>query len=355
MPSALKSAPRCRNSAIPATVIQGRRSLLPATTLPATAAVTAQSAGTPAAKPGRGACRSPRPGRCEARAAGPGLRQPECSRRRARRADRHHRRPRIRLRAFQDPDDFLRNKEVVLTFDDGPWPANTPAVLAALKAEMRARDLLPGSASIRSGHPGDPARQVAEQGTHHRHPQHARGRTRRPVEALTLDQAKDEIEKGVSAVHAALEGPSAPFIRFPALRHPPEVVAYVGQRNMAIFSTDIDPSISRSTRPIYKVISTVMTKLDKLRQSGIILMHDFQKDTAAALPELLRRLKAGGYKVVHLTRAVIRLGHAAGLRRRDHQGARRSRNDRRRRQADLERGAHDQRRMSASLRAIAAA
>ena len=25
--------------------------------------------------------------------------------------------------------DFLRDKEVVLTFDDGPWPVNTPAVL----------------------------------------------------------------------------------------------------------------------------------------------------------------------------------------------------------------------------------
>src|SRR6266536_5749220 len=30
--------------------------------------------------------------------------------------------------------DFLRDKEVVLTFDDGPWPHNTPAVLAALAA-----------------------------------------------------------------------------------------------------------------------------------------------------------------------------------------------------------------------------
>src|SRR2546422_5753656 len=28
--------------------------------------------------------------------------------------------------------DFLKPGEVVLTFDDGPWPGNTPAVLAAL-------------------------------------------------------------------------------------------------------------------------------------------------------------------------------------------------------------------------------
>jgi hypothetical protein len=31
--------------------------------------------------------------------------------------------------------DFLADKEVVLTFDDGPWPVNTPAVLKALADE----------------------------------------------------------------------------------------------------------------------------------------------------------------------------------------------------------------------------
>ncbi len=31
--------------------------------------------------------------------------------------------------------DFLEPKEVVLTFDDGPWPGNTPAVLKALDDE----------------------------------------------------------------------------------------------------------------------------------------------------------------------------------------------------------------------------
>src|SRR5581483_996777 len=31
--------------------------------------------------------------------------------------------------------DFLQPGEVVLTFDDGPWPGNTPAVLNALAAQ----------------------------------------------------------------------------------------------------------------------------------------------------------------------------------------------------------------------------
>jgi hypothetical protein len=32
----------------------------------------------------------------------------------------------------------------------------------------------------------------------------------------------------------------------------------------------------------------------------MILMHDFHSNTAEALPELLRQLKAAGYKVVHI-------------------------------------------------------
>jgi peptidoglycan/xylan/chitin deacetylase (PgdA/CDA1 family) len=289
IPGALKSA-AVSTPAIPATVIKAAAAT-PATPLPATAAVTAQSAGAPAARPAA-APAAPAP-----MAATPVPPAPPCDNPNALGVARV-----VQIDTTGGPGfgfehfkthDFLRNKEVVLTFDDGPWPANTPAVLAALKAECVRATFFPiGKHSI--WHP-EILRQVAEQG----HTIGTHTWSHKDLSKLTLDQAKDEIEKGVSAVHAALEGPSAPFIRFPALRHPPEVVAYVGQRNMAIFSTDID-SFDFKVHKADKVISTVMTKLDKLGK-GIILMHDFQKDTAAALPELLRQLKAGGYKVVHLT------------------------------------------------------
>ena len=38
--------------------------------------------------------------------------------------------------------DFLRDHEVVLTFDDGPWPDNTPAVLKALADNVHQGDVL---------------------------------------------------------------------------------------------------------------------------------------------------------------------------------------------------------------------
>jgi len=48
-----------------------------------------------------------------------------------------------------------------------------------------------------------------------------------------------------------------------------------------------------------QVVKSVMTRLEK-HGKGIILMHDFQHPTAEAVPEILKRLKAGGYKVVQV-------------------------------------------------------
>jgi peptidoglycan/xylan/chitin deacetylase (PgdA/CDA1 family) len=189
--------------------------------------------------------------------------------------------------------DFLRAKEVVLTFDDGPWPGNTPAVLAALAAEcVKATFFAIGKHA--TWHP-EILKQVAEQG----HTIGTHTWSHKDLSTLTLDQAKVEIEKGVSAVHWALGAPSASFVRFPALRHPPEVVAYVGERNMAIFSADLDSLDFKIKKP-EQVIKSVMKKLEK-NGMGIVLMHDFQRATAHAMPELLRQLKANGYKIVHMT------------------------------------------------------
>ena len=103
---------------------------------------------------------------------------------------------------------------------------------------------------------------------------------------------------GVSAVHAAVAAPIAPFFRFPALQHPPELLSYLAERNIASFSTDLDSFDFKMHKP-QQVIESVMRKLQK-QGKGIILMHDFQHATAEAMPELIHQLKAGGYKVVHV-------------------------------------------------------
>jgi peptidoglycan-N-acetylglucosamine deacetylase len=115
---------------------------------------------------------------------------------------------------------------------------------------------------------------------------------------ITDQQAKDEIEKGFSAVKLALGAAPSPFFRFPQLQHGPAAMAWLGSRNIAMFSCDAD-SFDFRAKDAAQIVNTVMTKIDK-QGKGIILMHDFQKHTAEAMPTLLRRLKAGGYKVVQM-------------------------------------------------------
>jgi len=192
--------------------------------------------------------------------------------------------------------DFLRDKEIVLTFDDGPWPENTPAVLKALADNcLKATFFEIGEHAM--WHP-EIAKEVAKAGmTIGSHTWSHKDLARNPY-AKDLDLAKQEIEMGVSAVHMAVDGPIAPFFRFPDLQHPPAMLSYLAERNIATFSTDIDSFDFKLHKPEL-VIKSVMSKLEK-RGKGIILMHDFQHNTAEALPELLRQLKAGGYKVVHM-------------------------------------------------------
>jgi peptidoglycan/xylan/chitin deacetylase (PgdA/CDA1 family) len=116
--------------------------------------------------------------------------------------------------------------------------------------------------------------------------------------AKDIEQAKQEIEMGVSAVRMAVNGAVAPFFRFPDLQMSPELVTYLGTRNIATFSTDIDSFDFKMHKP-EQVVQSVMTKLAK-NGKGILLMHDFRPATAEAMPELLRQLKAGGYKIVHM-------------------------------------------------------
>jgi peptidoglycan/xylan/chitin deacetylase (PgdA/CDA1 family) len=188
--------------------------------------------------------------------------------------------------------DFLTDKEVVLTFDDGPWPGNTPAVLKALADECTKAVFFPIGKHA-AYHP-EILKQVAAAG--HTIGAHTWSHANLNSKKMTEQLARDEIEKGYSAVKLALGAAPSPFFRFPELQHGPAAMAYLGSRNIAIFSCDLD-SFDFRAKNAEQIVNTVMTKLDK-QGKGIILMHDFQKHTAEAMPTLLRRLKAGGYKVV---------------------------------------------------------
>ena len=189
--------------------------------------------------------------------------------------------------------DFLRDHEVVLTFDDGPWPWNTEHVLKALADQCTKAMFFPIGKHA-GWHPEILKKVVAAGMTVGSHTW-----SHKDLSKLPEADAKAEIEEGIAAVSIA-EGdkPIAPFFRFPALRHPPEMLKYLATRNIAIFSTDID-SFDFKMRHSAQVVKSVMHKLEK-RGKGIVLMHDFQRHTAEAVPEILKQLKEKGFKIVQV-------------------------------------------------------
>src|SRR5664279_4963139 len=147
--------------------------------------------------------------------------------------------------------DFLRDHEVVLTFDDGPWPGNTPRVLKALTDECTKALFFP--IGKHSGWHPEILKEVAAAG----HTIGSHTWSHKDLSRLTPQEATDEIEKGIAAVSIALGNqPVAPFFRFPALKHPPEMVKYLGERNIGIFSTDLDSFDFKMRKP-EQVISLI--------------------------------------------------------------------------------------------------
>jgi peptidoglycan/xylan/chitin deacetylase (PgdA/CDA1 family)/uncharacterized caspase-like protein len=190
--------------------------------------------------------------------------------------------------------DFLRSKEVVLTFDDGPWPSTTPAVLHALARHCTKAIFFPiGKHAL--WHP-EILREVAARG--HTIGGHTWSHANLGAATMNFEKATAEVEKGFSAVKLALGADPAPFFRFPYLKDPKNIVEYLGTRNIAIFSLDLDSYDFKMQTP-EEVVNSVMTRLDR-KGKGIVLMHDFQQATAKALPTILDGLTARGFKVVHM-------------------------------------------------------
>jgi peptidoglycan/xylan/chitin deacetylase (PgdA/CDA1 family) len=192
-------------------------------------------------------------------------------------------------------DIVLRDREVVLTFDDGPRPKTTPAILDALDAAgVRATFLMVGQ--MARAYP-QLVRTVAARG--HTIGSHTDDHAK--LTSLSRENAMATIVKGERAIAAALSGSgyaAAPFFRFPYLADSPSLRAALAARGTVVLDVDIDSRDFVRTAPAGVLSRTV--SLLKARGRGIILFHDIHARTAAALPSFLAALKAEGYSVVHL-------------------------------------------------------
>ncbi|MDF0494605.1 polysaccharide deacetylase family protein [Bradyrhizobium yuanmingense] len=207
--------------------------------------------------------------------------------------------PRVGLKSF--PQTLpLADREVVLTFDDGPNPPTTSKVLAALAQEcVRATFFLIGQHA--SEHP-DMVKRIAREGHtvgHHSYSHPFMGR-------IPFEKAMADIDRGIAADEMALHGaptttPSTPFFRFPYFESTQAQLDLLQSRGIIVFGADLWASDWEEMTPEQQL--KLVTERLAASGKGIILFHDNKARTAAMMPAFLRYLRENDYRVVHIVPA----------------------------------------------------
>jgi peptidoglycan-N-acetylglucosamine deacetylase len=182
--------------------------------------------------------------------------------------------------------------EVVLTFDDGPRPESTPQVLQALAQQcVQATFFMNGEPLLRAP---ELARRVRDAG----HTVAMHGFTHTSFAEMPLAAQQADLAAMQQAYTQVLGG-HAPAFRFPFLAETAEAKAALAAERITVMSVDLGVE---DWLPAQTPSMLAERLLQRLQGSGggIVLLHDAQDQTAAALPALLRALKDGGYRVVHL-------------------------------------------------------
>ena len=136
----------------------------------------------------------------------------------------------------------LKEREIVLTFDDGPAPATTPRVLAALRAAcVHATFFLVGRRTVAA-----PALARREHEEGHGVGHHSDTHPAFTLRGFDTASAETDIQNGVEADEIAVYGkdatpdhPHEPFFRFPGFADTPALLAWLDTRGIAAFGSDL--------------------------------------------------------------------------------------------------------------------
>lgn len=205
-----------------------------------------------------------------------------------------------RVGRMQYPQSLpLADKEVVITFDDGPMPRYSIPILDILAAQcVRATYFLVGE--MARAYPAV-VRRIYEAG--HSIGTHTEDHPSR-LQKLPIEKVRQEIDEGIADVAAALGDPTelAPFFRIPGLARSDAIERELAARSLVVFSSDtVADDWHHRIRPA-EIVRRAMSRL-QARGKGILLLHDIHAATVAALPGLLKELKDAGFHVVHVVPA----------------------------------------------------
>ena len=189
----------------------------------------------------------------------------------------------------------LADHEVVLTFDDGPFPATTGKVLDALAQQcVKATFFLIGrNAEANAG--------LVKREVHDGHTigHHTYSHPDVTMRGWSDAQARADIDRGFAADRKSSgDVATTQFFRFPGFADTPTLRSWLEARNVAIFGADLWASdwnpMSADTE-----LKLLLSRLEA-QGRGMILLHDTKPQTAEMLPNFLHELKMRGYHVVAL-------------------------------------------------------
>jgi peptidoglycan/xylan/chitin deacetylase (PgdA/CDA1 family) len=204
-----------------------------------------------------------------------------------------------RIGSMQYPETLpLRDHEVVLSFDDGPLPKYSNQILQILADQCIKATFFAIGQQARAN-PEGVRKLIAAGHTVGTHSQNHPLTFRK----MSTDQAKPEIDQGIASVTAALSDPAqlAPFFRIPGLERAEPVETYTALLGIQVWSADFVADDWRHVSPS-RVYDLAIKRLEA-RGKGILLLHDIQPRTVAALPRILHEIKVRGYRIVHVVPA----------------------------------------------------
>lgn len=183
------------------------------------------------------------------------------------------------------------DKVIALTFDDGPWPETTEKILATLKQEkIKATFFVIGQPLISYPEIGKKiltdGHAIANHTMHHWY------------NKMSPMVAQREIEDTAKIIKQVLNV-ETDYFRPPGGVLNNGLVAYAHSKKQSVLMWSVDTGDSRPQRPSPEAM--IKTAVSQATPGGIVLMHDGggnHDNTAKALPGMIAKLRANGYKFV---------------------------------------------------------
>ena len=182
-------------------------------------------------------------------------------------------------------------KQVALTFDDGPNPAKTPALLDALeKAHAQATFFVVGS---RAEQAPDLLRRMTRQGDEVENHSYTH-----PNMNLVIPSVAESEMLRTSVVIQAMTGRAPRFFRPPGGNADASVQHLARSYGLSLAYWTVDALHAEDVGSSPALVQYVM---QHVRPGAIVLLHNGPDVTAASIPALVAALRAHGYSLVTLS------------------------------------------------------